>query len=216
MKSIRLAIRYPADLVHPIHQFVCDSPVVDREILLEGKVVDGTRTLLFYVEGERSAYEQAMTRRLDVDAYDITAESEAGFYLYVRGPNREAEAEVFAAFNRETVVIASPIEFRSDGTMHLTLVGPPADIQSALDDLPPEFEVDVKRIGTYGGLSGGGLTERQRAALDTAWRCGYYDVPREGSIDEVAAELDCAISTASTLLRRAERELVADVLDPDW
>ena len=32
----------------------------------------------------------------------------------------------------------------------------------------------------------------------------------------MAAELGCAVSTASTLLRRAESRLVADALDGDW
>jgi predicted DNA binding protein len=57
------------------------------------------------------------------------------------------------------------------------------------------------------------VSERQREALAAAWDAGYYAVPREGDIEAVAAELDCATSTASDLLRRAERQIVAASLD---
>lgn len=213
MKAIRIAVQYPESLVHPMHRFVCESPAVEREVLLEGKVEDGVRTLLLYVEGERAAYETALTERLDVDAYDITAESDENFYLYVRGPNRNVEAEVFDALDRGRVVVASPVEFRDDWTMRLTLVGPSADLQSALDELPAELSVDVKSVGEYGGRVGRTLTDRQLAAMAAAWDCGYYAVPREAGIEAVADELDCAVSTASTLLRRGERELVAELFE---
>jgi len=49
------------------------------------------------------------------------------------------------------------------------------------------------------------LTDRQRAALDTALDLGYYDVPRAASVADVAVELDCATSTAGELLRKAGR-----------
>jgi len=213
VKTVRIAVRYPDSLVHPMHRFVCDSPAVEREVLLEWKVTDGTRTLLFYVEGDRSAYEAALGERSAVDEYDITAESEAGFYLYVRGPNRDAEAEIFGALDRGPVVVASPVEFRGDRTMRLALVGPAEDLQSAIDALPAELTVDVTSVGEYGGAVGDSVTDRQREALDAAWKAGYYAVPRECTIEEVADDLGCAVSTASALLRRAERELVADAFD---
>ena len=55
--------------------------------------------------------------------------------------------------------------------------------------------------------------EPRRGGTSDAWDHGYYAVPREGGIEEVADELDCTVSTASALLRRAERELVADLFE---
>lgn len=59
----------------------------------------------------------------------------------------------------------------------------------------------------------GTFTERQRAAGDTALRLGYYEVPRDGTLDDVAEALGCAESTASVLLRRAERDMRSRILD---
>lgn len=212
MKSLRVAITHTEDTIYPMHEFVCHSPAVEREVLLEGKTTDGVRTMVFYVEGDREAYEEMLAVRPTVEEYDITPEDEDGFYLYVRAENREQEERLFDAFRRETVVVVPPIEFRSDMSMHLTLIGHSDDLQAVLDDLPAGMGVDVTRIGEYAGPTGGALTDRQREALAAAWATGYYEVPREGDIEAVADELDCARSTASDLLRRAESRLVADVL----
>ena len=56
------------------------------------------------------------------------------------------------------------------------------------------------------------LTEKQRRALATAHRMGYYDVPRKASIEQVAKVLRVARSTADVELRRAERRLLIGAL----
>ncbi|WP_276278984.1 helix-turn-helix domain-containing protein [Halorussus caseinilyticus] len=63
-------------------------------------------------------------------------------------------------------------------------------------------------MGDHRHLAGslaGRLTMRQFEGIETARGLGYYDVPREAELSEVAAELDCTESTASALLRKAER-----------
>lgn len=55
---------------------------------------------------------------------------------------------------------------------------------------------------------GGLLTDRQREALETALRLGYFEVPRDATLAEVASELGVDTSTASTTLRRGEARLL--------
>lgn len=57
------------------------------------------------------------------------------------------------------------------------------------------------------------LTDRQREVIETAFEMGYFDVPRRASTDEIAIELDLDDSTVSEHLQRAERNLLATVLD---
>jgi predicted DNA binding protein len=52
------------------------------------------------------------------------------------------------------------------------------------------------------------LSDRQREAVRAALDIGYYDQPRGATHEDVAAALDCAPSTASEHLRKAEAELV--------
>lgn len=212
MKSLRVRIRYTQETIHPMHQFVCQSPDVDREVVLQGHAPDGSGTLLLYVEGDRAAYEARMESLPFIEPFDVT-DGDDGFFVYARETMQDRERQFVDAFDRETVIVVPPVEFRPDMTVRLTVVGPPEELQTALDELPEGVDVTVLRVGEYGGAVGGSLTDRQREALGAAWETGYYEVPREGDLDAIAEELDCASSTASDLLRRAERQLVGEALD---
>ncbi|ELZ18450.1 Bacterio-opsin activator HTH domain-containing protein [Haloterrigena salina JCM 13891] len=52
------------------------------------------------------------------------------------------------------------------------------------------------------------LTDRQRATLEAALREGYFEVPRECTLDTVAGTLGVDESTASGVLRRGQAKLV--------
>ena len=93
------------------------------------------------------------------------------------------------------------------------MVGPSDALSAAIEALPDNVDVEVLRTGTYGRSTGDRVSERQREILAVAWDAGYYEIPREGDIKAVAGELNCASSTASDLLRRAERRVVAASLD---
>ncbi|EMA06917.1 helix-turn-helix domain-containing protein [Haloferax denitrificans] len=56
------------------------------------------------------------------------------------------------------------------------------------------------------------LPPRQRELLDTALEEGYYDMPREITLKELADEVGVAKTTASQHLRKAERQIVSFVV----
>ncbi len=58
------------------------------------------------------------------------------------------------------------------------------------------------------------LTERQREVVRTAYRLGYYEVPRRASTAAVADELGLDPSTVAEHLQRAERNLLSALLGP--
>jgi len=212
VKSLRLVVTHTDATIDPVHAFACESPHVERVVVLEGRADDGTETVLCYVDGDRAAFEAVLSAEVDPREYDVTPDGDDGFFLYLR-QDLGADGEVLLdALAKETVVVASPIEFRADRTMRLTLVGHPDDLRAVLDDLPDELGVDVAHVGSYATAVGDALTARQREAVAAAWAVGYYEVPRDAGVRAVAAELDCAESTASALLRRAESRLVADTL----
>jgi predicted DNA binding protein len=57
-----------------------------------------------------------------------------------------------------------------------------------------------------------GLTERQTEALVNAYIHGYYDDPRETSLEELAAVLDISLTAVSGRLRRGSARLIEAVL----
>ena len=212
MHAARIALEIPAEHLHPMHRFVYESPAIDRETILERDAGGEVTTLLLHVAGDRRRYEQTVDEVPQVEEWTTTA-AEEGFYVYVRTQLRTREQRYRQALNRDGVLVVPPVELRSDRTVRQTLVGHSDALSAVIEALPDSVDVEVLRTGTYDRSRGVRVSDRQREALAVAWDAGYYEVPREGDIEAVADELGCAMSTASDLLRRAERRVVAATLD---
>jgi len=214
MKSVRVSLCHDPETLAPIHEGICASPDVDREIILGGQAVDGVETITSFVYGELEAYESILADLETVREYDVTP-ADDGFFCYLR---RELESEGLAlldALARETVVVVPPIEIRSDRTIRLTLIGHANDLSMAIDAVADGVSIDVRWTSDRVTVSESAASDRQRAALQAAWDVGYYEVPRRNGIEAVADELGCAVSTASELLRRGEANVVGRVLETD-
>ncbi|WP_435159780.1 helix-turn-helix domain-containing protein [Haladaptatus sp. DFWS20] len=57
-----------------------------------------------------------------------------------------------------------------------------------------------------------GLTEKQKQLLRMAFECGYYEIPRRISQNELARELDISTSAISQRLRRDTEQLIGSTL----
>ncbi|AEH35430.1 helix-turn-helix domain-containing protein [Halopiger xanaduensis] len=90
-----------------------------------------------------------------------------------------------------------------------------SDAVSDIEELG--VRVDVKRMVEAGAdddlETTAALTEPQKEAIAEAYRQGYYDVPREISLEELANELDISHQALSERLRRANRVLASEQLD---
>ncbi|WP_161972946.1 MULTISPECIES: helix-turn-helix domain-containing protein [Halostella] len=60
-----------------------------------------------------------------------------------------------------------------------------------------------------------GVTEEQRTALVAAYRAGYFAVPRNATLAEVADDLDISSNALSSRLRRGNANLIERVLVDD-
>ncbi|MFC5971865.1 helix-turn-helix domain-containing protein [Halomarina salina] len=77
------------------------------------------------------------------------------------------------------------------------------------ENLRDGLSLTVERLGTPPCLREDGrvqrsLTPEQKAALEAAIEHGYYDVPRQQPVTEIAAEIDVSSSTLQYRLNRAE------------
>ena len=79
-----------------------------------------------------------------------------------------------------------------DRDIQITLCG--------LHELEPAFSPDYD------------LTDRQREAMLLAFERGYFDSPREASLEELAGELDLSHQAVASRLRRGTRRLIAGAL----
>ncbi|WP_306054884.1 helix-turn-helix domain-containing protein [Natronococcus wangiae] len=212
MKSVRIELRHAPEALSPIHEGICSSPDLERELILGGRAVDGVETITSFVYGDPAAYEPLVADRDPVREYEITP-VEDGFFLHLRRELGPEGRSLLNALAQDTVVVVPPIAVRSDRTMRLTLVGHPNDLRTILETVPEGVSTDVLWAHDELTVTGGPVSDRQRDALRAARGVGYYEIPRRNGIEAVAAELECAVSTASELLRRGEARAVERVLD---
>jgi predicted DNA binding protein len=212
MKSLRCTLHFDEDAMHPVHRRLTDGDSRVREYLLyDHRSDDGLDTLLFYVEGDRERYEAALDAVDQIVEYELTRLDAGEHYAYIREATRAFDSNLRSVLDRPGLLLVPPVEFRSDGTARATVIGEPDALQAALAAVPAEVTVSVDRISGDARVPttpGIGLTDRQWEAVKTAHAVGYYDVPRTGSVADVAARLDCAPATAAEHLRKAERSIV--------
>jgi predicted DNA binding protein len=98
------------------------------------------------------------------------------------------------------------------------------DVRSLVDRVHerfPETDVLAKRERNHPIETGDGagervlddLTDRQREALEVAYRAGYFGWPRDSSAEEVADTMDISAATLHGHLRKAQKHLLDDVFD---
>ncbi len=111
-----------------------------------------------------------------------------------------------------TVTIEFPVTVNR-GWFGFSLTGTEADLdrlRETLEASPLSYELEsILRSERSNDV----LTTRQRDILKTAYRQGYFEVPRECTLADLAADLDVDKSTVSTVLRRGEQRVLTRFLD---
>lgn len=74
---------------------------------------------------------------------------------------------------------------------------------------------ECKRISTFDGDSGSRLTAKQREALITAFETGYYNIPQDTQLDDIADKLGISHQACSERVHRACKKLIEDNLSVD-
>ena len=106
-----------------------------------------------------------------------------------------------------SLTIEFPVDVRN-GWYEFDLTGTREELdelQDVLEDSPLAYELLSLVDGTDMEEL---LTTRQREILETAVRMGYFEVPRDCTLAELADELTVDKSTVSTVLRRGEAQLI--------
>lgn len=99
----------------------------------------------------------------------------------------------------------------------MSFIGSPLEIKKfakTIDRLWPHNEVLSLMDACFSPDSPlGGLTERQRKVLLTAFGLGYYDLPRKIDSRELATRLNIRDSTLIAHRRKAERRVLAKMIN---
>lgn len=216
MRYLQLRIELPPDSRHPMHQFLVERDALRRAYLRHWNFSNPeyVTTLLLVVgdvEAGRDAYLAALDDVEAVREYDAATIDDRGFYVYVRERAQKFASRLRALLTDTELLVVPPLEYGPDGDLVLEIAGDQAALQALVDGLPEHFSASVDRLGEYDAYREShvaALTDRQRDVLEVARELGYYDVPREATVREVAEEVGCSKSTAANHLRKAEARLV--------
>lgn len=181
-----------------------DAGLLDFEELAcrgEGAIVQ--------VEVERRMDEDRLETLKYVEGWEYVGTSN-GVYTYLVEFVVPALSERITEFTDELVGNCVP-EMSPDGNT-ISLVGPQEAIRGTIETYERAgVSPELRKLTTYEGgkKSLDVLTERQREIIRTAYEMGYYEVPREATNGDIAAELRIDPSTVTEHLQRAERNLLA-------
>ncbi|MWV39413.1 MULTISPECIES: helix-turn-helix domain-containing protein [Natrialba] len=172
--------------------------------LLSGYRTDDTALELGEVTAERPAdVVEAIRSHPSIDDCD-RLQSEDGRALT---KYETSDTDLYEFVELSSLTIEFPVDVRN-GWFEFDLTGTREELdrlQEVLDSASLSYEL-LSLVGS--AESEGPLTDRQREVLEAAVREGYFDVPRECLLEELADDLGVDTSTASVVIRRGESRLV--------
>ena len=185
--------------------------LVKRATGLQWNYTGDALGILHYVVGDADALEAAMQEIPEVVGYDIERIDGQSCYVYVRDATTDSLQEMFGPISSGGLVVVPPIEYESDGTVAFSIFGPDDELQGVVTDISVLVDMTIEAVGGLARVRSAvetRLTERQREAVKTAVDLGYYEIPRTATQEDIAAELNCAPSTAAEHLRKAESQVL--------
>lgn len=217
MEFVQLGVTPPDEGFSPVREAFVAADDFKFGQLLYGSADLDPLTQMFLVNVDFDGLERALEARPKIIEYDV--EPVEGDYCYIYTVSRATPLfrEFHEAVTRDSLVATLPVELFPDGSFRLDVIGRSEDLQSGIESLPKDLDVDVERIGEYdrdNNLVTAALTDRQQEAIWAGIETGYYDVPRRATHRDIAAVLDCAPSTASEHLQKAETKVINAVFGP--
>lgn len=216
MKRVRITIDPTAIGVQPMHQQLTSSDRINKTHIINWNVVDPPTTFLLRIHGSYGHLERVLGQSSYVDGYEIFPLSDRVCYCYLWGEATRGSRLLFERFTQGTLLTIPPITLNQDETVTLTLIGAQSDIQTAVDELPDAVEVTVEEVGGSQVAMDSiidSLSSQQREAIEVAVALGYYELPRNVTIEQVATELECATATAAEHLRKAESRIITTLIE---
>lgn len=201
--------------------------VSDATVVLALQYTHGERPLFLVTvtDGDRAAVEAALTDAADVREWTLVGaagptrryQAVPAFSLAEQlGDHLDDLAGLEALATADAIV--ERIEVRPDGWRQTGWFADRATFEQFSSFWRREAGFRLHRL-THDGEPeppGSGLTDRQQEALRTAYELGYFEIPRDATLADVAAELDITAASASERLRRAQTRLLQETLAPTW
>lgn len=212
MKHVRLTVD-PAgpQETHPLYDEITETSFVDNATALQWNLSGDDLGVLHYVHGDAEAFVEEVEDIPDVVGWEHAEASDNAFFVYVLYNGADAPAELPDPFTDDGFVVIPPTRYHDDGTVSFSIFGSSEAVDAGLDRTPDPVDVDSGTVTGVEAIPPGvreNFDDREEDAIEAAIDGGYYAVPRTGSIEDVADQLDGSASTAGDLLGSVESKLI--------
>ena len=214
MRYATLLLTWGNAKLHPLSTGFANNPDVHIETLHYINSVDESGyTELTQVRGDLTQARKLLQRIPEVINFEMSKNG----IIYVHYKSSRLMDSLLAVLFDNEIVLKWPVQFvRTNGKQgaQITFLGTSHALTNAIDAIPSEIETSLRRTGEFQEidfLPTSVLTERQRDILDVAVRTGYYEIPRQTTHQEIAAELALAPATVSEHLQRVESNLISSL-----
>ncbi|WP_336000614.1 helix-turn-helix domain-containing protein [Halorientalis halophila] len=215
MRYVEMVLRPDREGFHPAEQAIVDDPALQRVAIHHlNQLDDGTIVFLYEARGDPERAQALLAEHDDVIDFSVSRD-EANLHAYIHFEPNELVDALFRTMQEYSIVVDTPVECLPDGGLRITGMGDQETITEALAVVPDSIDVELEAMREYHpddrqlfSL----LTDRQQEILLTAAELGYYDVPRDATYEDIAAELDLAPVTVGEHLRKIESSVLTEIL----
>lgn len=205
MRYVRVRVRPPKN-AHPVLTLLLQPRNEAR--LLQWNFQHDEPALLFHVDRAADSLQAEMSDLDGLRSVDVVPAGRDSCFAYLRPIAPPIAKEAFRTFTQGDIIAVPPIVY-GDGVVRLGFIGTSDDLDRVFSSSPLGISLEVERIGSQPSTpTGTVLSDRQAEAIQAAFDLGYYSIPRQATHKDVAEALDCAPSTASEHLQKAEAALV--------
>lgn len=186
------------------------TPGVEVDIVQEAGTDPDRPVLLFWAHGgDLDAFDDALAEDPTVNDIERYAEPDEQVLYRVR----VTDAVDLVTYPVWVEVGAEQIEARyRDGWWENRYRVPNTDALETIEQWCTDNGIAFELDGVYSQESQDsdetGLTAEQREILQTALEMGYFEVPRQGTLEDVAGALDISSQAASERMRRGHKQLL--------
>jgi predicted DNA binding protein len=207
MRYVTIELRpVEGDSFHPVGERLAADPDLRREAIHTVELLeDGTMAMLAEVSGDLERYAEILEASPEVVEFSVSGADRGLAYSHVEAD--DLTTSLVEHRGEREFVVDWPVEITDDGAQRVTLVGKEEAFAGADLGPPRGAEVTILETGEYYPEAErvvAALTERQQTVLRAAVDAGYYEAPREATVEDVAARVDCAPGTAAEHLRKVE------------
>ncbi|WP_128476326.1 helix-turn-helix domain-containing protein [Halorussus pelagicus] len=196
----------------PLGRALATTP--DMQVELERIVPTDTGALpFFWAWGDDvDAFVAELKREADIEAVCVLDRVEDG--ALIRATWASTPDLVEGILQSEATLLGVT---RYEGVWRFRLRSPDRGAVATLQRYCAENDIDLRldRINSLGEVKAGeqyGLTDDQRRTIVTAFKAGYFDDPRQTTLEDLGSEFDISSRAVSKRLRGGLRNLVGATL----